>query len=1358
MQKPFTALIAVALAAAGASATPRVNFDAEGSALLQRAQQQLPPARPSAALLATQIKRRLTFKRGDGNALDRTMGVDTVVWISAAQRAQALQLAHAGNIAAATVTKPSGQAATVARAALAVVSNLLRVDRNAIDRALVLDVADRGRGPIVVRFAQMSGGLPVFGRRLNVLLDRKLAPVAVSGYFAPSPATLAPAAAPTFSLGATQALARAFADMGGKLVTAAVGAGSFVVAGSASDLALYRPAASGSDFHPVGQQAARKGLYYLDGRYLPVWQVVVHGQTIDRGTTRMYGYLVAADDGRVLRRVDLTAEDAFGYRVFAAGSAPHEFSDEPIGIAAADDYDPLPNPSPTGNYPRTQAPRVLNTLINVLGALAPQSPAAGDPWLPSGATTTAGNNVVDFLNPDGVDGFQPGNGDVMGAISSAGTFDYPYAIDSDPQTTAQQQAAIVNQFYVDNWLHDFWYVHGMDEAAGNAQQSNFGRGGKEGDPILAQAQDGSGRNNANMSTPPDGMSPTQRMFLWDGLVTGALTITNPSAIGPLPFGYAAFGPGSYDVTGALVLETDSDGTNDGCQGATNASALAGKIALIDRGACTFVTKTRTAQSAGAIGVLIANNDGGTDTIVMADDGTGGNITIPAMMASNQDGDRLKQALAAGAVSLEMKLTKGADEDGTMDNQIIAHEFFHYISNRLVGDGFGLGNQQGGGMGEGWSDFDALLQTVRADDVNVPGNDRFQGVYALSNYVLFNPYFGIRRYPYSTDMTINPLTFKDIQDGVPLPAGPPVAFGADGADNSEVHNTGEVWAEMLWEAYASLLNDGRYSFDQAKSRMADYVIQGLMMTPDNPTFVEARDGILAAVKATDAGDYADFTQAFAKRGLGAGAIAPDRNDPGNHGAVESFIAQAAGIEVTDGSLSLADADTGVTGSDCDGDGILDVGDVAKLTLTITNNGNQALAAGAVSAAFSSDGSTRFTPATVPVPAIAAGGTTTISTLVQITQATQAQLLTLSVAFPNATSQENGVIASGSQTQIHVDYNETPSATSDDVEDLLANSHDWTLDPDDASGWSVADGSSLFSTGNLWFGPDNGFASDIRLVTPEFDVGTSDFTLAFDHFFSFETSGQFPDGSFLGFDGGVLEVSTDGGRTWRDAFTAIGATVTQGTGYNGRALVFNPGAQTEAEVPPAFVFTNEPTTTQLEHVVVDFGIRLASQKVLLRFRVGSDAAVGDFGWVVDNIAVSGVTNQPFSKTVADGGACANLMPVANAGADQSLRAGSAVTLDGSASADPTQRPLVFSWVQTAGPKVTLSGADTAKPTFTATQAGTYGFTLTVNNGVNNATDSVNVTANKSGGAAGFGLLLPLAAAAALRRRKPRNGDHR
>lgn len=90
--------------------------------------------------------------------------------------------------------------------------------------------------------------------------------------------------------------------------------------------------------------------------------------------------------------------------------------------------------------------------------------------------------------------------------------------------------------------------------------------------------------------------------------------------------------------------------------------------------------------------------------------------------------------------------------------------------------------------------------------------------------------------------------------------------------------------------------------------------------------------------------------------------------------------------------------------------------------------------------------------------------------------------------------------------------------------------------------------------------------------------------------------------------------------------------------------------------------------------------------------------------------------------------NQPPVANAGPNQTVTVGTLVTLDGTASFDPDNgpSPLTFSWTQTSGPAVALTGANTAMPSFTPTVAGTYVFSLVVNDGADNsAPSSVTIT---------------------------------
>src|SRR5262249_17200790 len=147
----------------------------------------------------------------------------------------------------------------------------------------------------------------------------------------------------------------------------------------------------------------------------------------------------------------------------------------------------------------------------------------------------------------------------------------------------------------------------------------------------AEAQDASGRNNANFATPPDGQPGRMQMYTWNGLRTTHMTVNTPATIaGPYSAGTASFGPQSFNVTGDVVLANDGgstapDGTpTDGCEAITN--NVAGKIALIDRGLCNFVVKVAKAQAAGAIGVLIADNR--VAAIPPGMGGTDPSITIP----------------------------------------------------------------------------------------------------------------------------------------------------------------------------------------------------------------------------------------------------------------------------------------------------------------------------------------------------------------------------------------------------------------------------------------------------------------------------------------------------------------------------------------------------------------------------------------------------------------------------------------------------------------------------------------------------------------------------------------------------------
>ena len=96
------------------------------------------------------------------------------------------------------------------------------------------------------------------------------------------------------------------------------------------------------------------------------------------------------------------------------------------------------------------------------------------------------------------------------------SFDFVPDYTQEPIVTSppNQQFNITNLFYYNNIIHDVLYAYGFDEVGGNFQFNNLGRGGNGNDHVWADAQDGSGTNNANFGTPADGGSGRMQMYLW----------------------------------------------------------------------------------------------------------------------------------------------------------------------------------------------------------------------------------------------------------------------------------------------------------------------------------------------------------------------------------------------------------------------------------------------------------------------------------------------------------------------------------------------------------------------------------------------------------------------------------------------------------------------------------------------------------------------------------------------------------------------------------------------------------------------------------------------------------------------------
>jgi extracellular elastinolytic metalloproteinase len=328
-------------------------------------------------------------------------------------------------------------------------------------------------------------------------------------------------------------------------------------------------------------------------------------------------------------------------------------------------------------------------------------------------TNTVGNNVYAQENWDGGDLYLDNKRPSGGA-----SLNFDTAIDVTKEPKTYYEAAVTNLFYMNNIMHDVFYQYGFDEQSGNFQQSNLGKGGLGNDAVIANAQDGSGTNNANFESPPDGQNGRMRMYVFD-------------------------------------------------------------------------------------------------------------TTTP-----NRDGD--------------------------LCNDIIQHEYGHGISTRLTGGPANsdcLNDGESGGMGEGWSDFFAVM--LQQKSVMTSSTNFKMGAYVFNGKT-------IRNYEYSTSLTTNPTTYAYINK----------------FDWQEVHAIGEIWANILYEAYWSLraamngaFNADWYSADKASANtlILQLVMDGIKLQPCNPTFVDARDAIIKAEQVATGGKYkCALWKAFAKRGLGAKA--------------------------------------------------------------------------------------------------------------------------------------------------------------------------------------------------------------------------------------------------------------------------------------------------------------------------------------------------------------------------------------------------------------------------------------------------------------------------------------------------------
>ncbi|MBC5835086.1 T9SS sorting signal type C domain-containing protein [Flavobacterium sp. F372] len=179
-----------------------------------------------------------------------------------------------------------------------------------------------------------------------------------------------------------------------------------------------------------------------------------------------------------------------------------------------------------------------------------------------------------------------------------------------------------------------------------------------------------------------------------------LTVTS-SVIGATNKNYvtslASFGdpiPSSPIISAQIALVNDGTAPTDDACSLLPANSMAGKIALIRRGTCTFESKVLQAEAAGAVAVIIMNNVAGGGVLGMADSGLG--VTIPSLMVSKEDGDLLVAGLSGAIGTFNPTLPGQFNGNGVVNVQLIndiAIKNNGGVSEiyAAVGDGFGSGS-------------------------------------------------------------------------------------------------------------------------------------------------------------------------------------------------------------------------------------------------------------------------------------------------------------------------------------------------------------------------------------------------------------------------------------------------------------------------------------------------------------------------------------------------------------------------------------------------------------------------------------------------------------------------------------------
>lgn len=480
-----------------------------------------------------------------------------------------------------------------------------------------------------------------------------------------------------------------------------------------------------------------------------------------------------------------------------------------------------------------------------------------------------------------------------------------------------------------------------------------------------------------------------------------------------------------------------------------------------------------------------------------------------VLADGQDGSGLNNANFATPADgsnprMQMYLWNqtSPNRDGDLDNGIIAHEYTHGISNRLVGGPSNvdcLWNAEQ--MGEGWSDWFGLMVTMEPGDQGTDAR-------GIGTYVLGEPVtgLGIRPAPYTTNMGVNAYTYASTNS------------------MSEVHDIGFVWCSILWELTWALVDE--YGFDPdiyngtgGNNIAMRLVTDGLKLTPCSPGFVDGRDAILEA----DMQDFGGANQiliwtAFAKRGLGSGASQGSSNSTSDQTAsfsipVPNDLSVLAVIAPAAGNLFACNDEPHTVIAD-----VRNLGTAAQFDVPVSYRlDNGPIVTEVWAGSIISGAQTDFTFST---PVVISGlGPHTLRVFAGLTGDQVASNDTATVVINLTTGTTVGV----------------PFQESVTLDTTLPTG--WTLEnPDNSSyTWDTknATGITGSTTATWWINnySYNGNGQEDRLMTPIIDLGGSAGThLVFDHAYAAYNSTYY--------DGMRVDISGDCGGSWTTLWTATG----------------------------------------------------------------------------------------------------------------------------------------------------------------------------------------------------------------------------